>query len=365
MTIRDVTTQLEELAPPSYQESYDNSGLLVGNASSPVKGILVTLDCTEAVIDEAIAKDCNLVIAHHPIVFKGLKRLTGRNYIERTVIKAIKNDVAIYACHTNLDKVRGGVNGKIADRLGLVKTRILSPERELLRKLVFFVPSRDVQMVTSAVYEAGAGRIGNYSNCSFQTTGKGTFRPEGDANPTIGHVGSDESVEETRVEVLLPSHLESKVLAALRSAHPYEEVAYFLHAIENENQDVGSGMIGELPREMDPNEFLGHLKEKMSLSVIRYTPLNKEKISRVAVCGGSGSFLLANALQADADAFVTSDYKYHDFFDAESRLMICDIGHYESEVFTKELIGNYLSEKFGNFALHLSEVTSNPIKYFV
>ncbi len=365
MTISDIIAQLEQLAPPAYQESYDNSGLLIGHPAAAVKGILLTLDCTEEVIAEAVEKGCNLVIAHHPIIFKGLKSLTGRNYVERTVIAAVRHDIAVYAFHTNLDKVKGGVNGMIADRLGLEQRRILAPEPGVLRKLVFFVPTRHAKEVLSAVYDAGAGEIGHYSRCSFQTEGTGTFRPGTGARPAIGEVGSEEEVQETRAEVLLPAHRQGQVMAALRRAHPYEEVAYFLHDLGNSHQEVGSGMIGHLPEPLGIPDFLRHLKQRMDLPLIRYTPVHRKEIRTVAVCGGSGSFLLKNSLQAGADAFVTADYKYHEFFDAEGRIMICDIGHYESEVFTKELLHNYLSEKFGNFALYLSEVISNPVKYFV
>jgi dinuclear metal center YbgI/SA1388 family protein len=362
--IQDITRELEKLAPLSYQDDYDNAGLLVGNPATEISGVLISLDVTEAVIAEAIAKNCNLIVAHHPIIFKGLKKLNGKNYVERTVISAIKNDVAIYASHTNLDHVHLGVNRKIADRLGLKNVRILEPKNQILKKLALFVPVENTSEVLDALFRAGAGKIGEYSDCSFRTEGTGTFLPGEASNPVIGAKGKLEEVAENRVEVMFPSHLERNILAALKKSHPYEEVAYYVQTLENENQEVGAGAIGELATAMDYSEFLPFLKQQMNTSVIRYTaPLNK-KIRHVAVCGGAGSFLLQNAIKAKADVFVTADYKYHEFFDADQQIMICDIGHYESEVFTKDLLYHYLSGIFSNFALCLSEVNTNPVCYF-
>ena len=362
--IKDIIRELEQTAPRSYQESYDNSGLLVGDKEKEVSGVLVTLDVIEDVVQEAIDKNCNLVIAHHPIIFKGLKSLTGRNYVERTVIKAIKHDIAIYAIHTNLDHVDTGVNKKICDKLGLQNTSILMPKKQVLQKLVTFVPPKNRDSLLEELYAAGAGNIGNYSDCSFIVSGQGTFRPNLLANPHIGQKQVLEEVNEDRVEIILPAHLSDKVISALKKAHPYEEVAYYLTHLENENQELGSGMVGELEYEMDSVEFMGYLKGKMNLNIIRHTKLLKKKIKRLAVCGGSGSFLLNAAKGRGCDMFVTADFKYHEFFDAENSIIIADIGHYESEVFTKELLHDILSEKFDNFALNLSNIDTNPISYY-
>ena len=361
--IQDVTRYLETVAPPTYQESYDNSGLIVGDPRAEVSGILVSLDTIESVVDEAIAKGCNLIVSHHPIVFRGLKSLTGKNYVERTVIKAIKHDVAVYAIHTNLDNVQQGVNRRISERLGLQNTCILAPKADTLQKLVTFAPLADADQVLRALGEAGAGQIGNYRNCSFQTAGTGRFQPNEQAKPHVGESGKPEQVEEQRIEVIYPAHLANQILTALRSAHPYEEVAYYQQPLVNQNQEVGSGMVGELPEPISGTEFLAHLKKSMQLSVVRHTRLPDKPVQRVAVCGGSGSFLLPHALRQRADAFVTADYKYHEFFDADSQLIIADIGHYESEVFTKDLLGDFLSEKFVNFAVRLAEVNTNPVFY--
>ncbi len=364
MTIKDITTYLESFAPLAYQESYDNAGLIVGNASAEVTGVLVTLDSTEEVIDEAIAKGCNLVVAHHPIIFKGLKKLTGKNYIERTIIKAIKNDVAIYATHTNLDSVVGGVNFKIAEKLKLEKVRILAPKSETLMKLVVFVPLSNTKAVLDALHAAGAGVIGNYSHVSFRGEGTGAFRPNEKANPTIGAANVDEEVHENRVEVIFPAYLKNQVLVAMHRTHIYEEVAHDIILLENQNPEVGSGIIGELTNEMSEDAFLVYLKHYMGVSVIRHTKLLGKPIRKVAVCGGSGGFLLGDAIGQSADIFITADYKYHEFFDADNRIIIADIGHYESEQYTKDLLKDYICKKFTNFAVHLSETPTNPINYY-
>jgi dinuclear metal center YbgI/SA1388 family protein len=363
MLLHQITSFLEEIAPRSYQESYDNSGLIVGDQGMDVTGILVTLDCVEEVVDEAIQSGANLIIAHHPIVFRGLKKLTGNNYVERTVIKAIKNDIAIYAIHTNLDNVFQGVNRKICDKIGLIDVRVLAPRNNTLTKLVTFVPADHTETVLKALYDAGAGQIGNYKNCSFRVEGTGSFQPTENADPFIGESNQQEFVREDRVEVIFPKHMTSKVMNALKQAHPYEEVAHYLTELSNQNQEVGAGMIGELPAEAEPMSFLLSLKKYMHLNIIRHTRLLDRKIKKVAVCGGSGSFLLPNAIQAGADLYISADFKYHEFFDADNLIMIADIGHYESEVFTKELLKEVLMKKFPTFAINFSKTVTNPISY--
>jgi dinuclear metal center YbgI/SA1388 family protein len=298
------------------------------------------------------------------VIFKGLKKLNGKNYIEKSVIKAIKNDIAVYAIHTNLDNVTNGVNFKIAEKLNLQNVSILKPKSGTLMKLTVFCPKENTPKLQDAFYAAGAGEIGNYSNCSFKSTGIGSFKPNSVATPVIGQNNKYEEVEENRIEVVFPAYLEGKILDAMRKNHMYEEVAYYLHKIENQNQGVGSGAIGNLPEAMTKSEFLAHLKNSMNLNVIRFADTKAEKIKKVAVCGGVGSFLLADAKRLGADAFVTADYKYHEFFDAENQIMIADIGHFESEVYTKDLIVEIISKKFTNFASYLSEIDTNPIKYY-
>lgn len=325
--------------------------------------IVLFLDCTEAVVQEAIDRKCNVVVAHHPILFKGIKKLTGSNYVERTIIKAIKNNIAIYAIHTNLDNVAQGVNRKICDKIGLKNPRILVPKAGVLTKLVTFIPLESTEKVLKALYEAGAGQIGNYNNCSFSVEGTGTFKPNEDATPHIGKNLQQEYVKENRVEVIFPSYLQSKIMSALKKSHPYEEVAHYFTSLNNENQEVGSGMWGELEMAMEPLEFLKRLKESMDLPMIRYTHLIDKPVKKVAVCGGSGSFLLPDAKRSGSQVYITADFKYHEFFDAEDDIIVADIGHYESEVFTKELLQEVLTKKFPTFAINFSTTRTNPISY--
>ncbi|MGG5901954.1 Nif3-like dinuclear metal center hexameric protein [Sphingobacterium daejeonense] len=365
MRIKEIIKYLEEIAPLNYQESYDNSGLIVGDPEQEVHKALISLDCTEAVVDDAIAKGCNLIISHHPIVFSGLKKFTGKNYVERVVIKAIKNNIALYAIHTNLDNVLGGVSSKMADMLNLNSQAVLRPKTGLLKKLVVYVPRTHVEEVRQAIFDAGAGAIGDYDQCSYNTAGYGTFRPLEGANPAIGTVGDQERVEETKIEVIFPAQSERKILVSMLSAHPYEEVAYQVVGLDNPFLYVGSGIIGNLENPMDEMEFLAYLKDKMKLNVIRHTKTLGKKISRVAVCGGAGGFLLGDAKRSGADIFITADYKYHEFFDAEGEIIIADIGHFESEQFTQELLLDIIQKKFANFAVLLTEIDTNPIKYYI
>ncbi|MDM1296076.1 Nif3-like dinuclear metal center hexameric protein [Sphingobacterium sp. N143] len=365
MKIKEVIQYLEQLAPLGLQESYDNAGLIVGDANNEITKVLVSLDCTEAIIEEAVDKGCNLIISHHPIIFQGLKKINGKNYVERTVIKAIEHKIALYAIHTNLDNITGGVNSKIADKLGLVNQAILEPKKNVLRKMVVFVPRSHVEDVRQALFDAGAGKIGkHYDQCSFNTAGYGTFRPLLGAEPTIGEIGLQERVEETRIEVIYARSVERKVLLALYEAHPYEEVAYDLFDLQNTAGEMGAGMIGNLTEPMDELEFLAYLKENLKLKVIRHTALLGKKVSRVAVCGGAGGFLLGAAKRSGADFFVTADYKYHEFFDAENEIVIADTGHFESEQFTQELLYDIITKKFPNFATLTTEIDTNPIKYY-
>lgn len=364
MKINDVLTVLQQWAPSALQESYDNATLIVGDRDAELSSVLISLDCTETIVDEAIEKKANLIVAHHPIVFKGLKSLTGKNYVERTILKAIKNDIAIFSIHTNLDNVNTGVNRKICDLLGLENCKILAPKRETLTKLVTFVPPSHKTDVLNSLFKAGAGKIGNYDECSFELEGTGSFKPNELADPFSGQKGKRASEDEVRLELIIQSHLQSKILMALKKAHPYEEVAYYLTELLNENQDIGAGMIGSLPEEIDIEDFFATLKDTFNLKVIKHTNFHKPQIKKIAVCGGSGSFLLNRAKVAGSDVFITADFKYHEYFDAENEITIADIGHYESEVFTKELIYDFLKEKIANIAVNLSERVTNPINYF-
>lgn len=363
MKIQELLHFLETKAPGILQENYDNSGLIVGSSQQEITGVMVCLDSTEEVIDEAIWKNCNVVVAHHPIIFSGLKKITGKNYIERTIIKAIKNDIAIIACHTNLDHVHDGVNKQMCDKLGLMDTRVLQAKGGMLQKLIVYVPLSHLEAVESALFKAGAGQIGEYSECSFVTDGVGSFKPSANATPAVGSQNIREIAPEKRLEVLVPVWKTHEVLHAMHQAHLYEEVAYELIPLQNNHQQVGSGMWGRLEKAMPVQDFLMHLKSTFNAGCVRYTPPHKEYIETVAVCGGSGSFLLDHAIREKADIFVTSDFKYHQFFDANHRIIIADIGHFETEQYTIDLLIDWFAEKFPTFATHKTGVVTNPINY--
>lgn len=363
MKLQEITDCLEAYAPLALQESYDNAGLICGSKDMDITAALICLDSTEAVIDEAIERGCNLVIAHHPIVFSGLKKFNGKNYVERVIIKAIRNNIAIYAAHTNLDNVHNGVNAKIAEKLGLINCTILAPQKNVLKKLVTFCPEAKAEEVRTALFNAGAGKIANYDECSFNTTGTGTFRAGAGSDPFVGEIGKQHKENEVRIETIYPQHTEGQVLIALFKAHPYEEVAYDLIPLSNTHNRIGAGLVGELPDESNEMDFLKHLKTVMKADSLRYSALRDKKVKKIAICGGSGSFLLGDAIKNGADVFVTADFKYHQFFDAENRIIIADIGHYESEQFTVELFYEILKKKFSTFALLISTINTNPIKY--
>ncbi|EDP71557.1 hypothetical protein FBALC1_03697 [Flavobacteriales bacterium ALC-1] len=363
MIIQDVINHLHSLAPLAYAEDFDNVGLLVGNKNQSVSGILVTLDTLEAVVDEAIDNNCNLIVSFHPIIFKGLKKLTGKTYVERVVIKAIQNNIAIFSIHTALDNAIEGVNSIICDQLGLKNKSILIPQSGTIKKLQTYVPKTNAEELRQALFNAGAGMLGNYESCSFNVDGEGTYLGNEDSNPTIGQKGELHIENETAISVTFKKHLESKVLKTLFESHPYEEVAYEVSTIENTNQHIGMGMIGEFENEMNPKDCLLHIKNKMNTESIRHSSLLDKPIKKVAVLGGSGSFAINAAKSAGADILVTADLKYHDFFSAENTIILADIGHYESEQFTKSFLVDYLSKKITNFAIILSKTNTNPVKY--
>ncbi len=364
MQIREIIQHLEKLAPPAYQESYDNAGLITGDPGWTCTGVLISLDATDNIVEEAISRQCNLVISHHPIVFGGLKKITGTGYVEKAVIRAIKHDIALYAIHTNLDNVADGVNGKIADLLGLQQRAILLPKKNILRKLVVFVPASHEASLLEALFGAGAGGIGGYTECSFGSSGQGSFRPGAGTHPFSGEVGRRHRAEERRLELVYARPLEAAVIAALRHTHPYEEPAFDIVPIDNEYDKVGSGIIGTLPEALSETSFLERLKTVFRVPVIRHSPLTGKAIGRVAVCGGAGSFLISKAFAAGADAYVTADLKYHEFFDANGHLLLADPGHFETEQFTIDLLYDILAGKFPTFAVFKTGLRTNPVNYY-
>lgn len=363
MIVSDIINYLEEIAPLDYAEDFDNVGLLVGNKNNQVTGILVTLDTLEPVVDEAIEKNCNLIVSFHPIIFKGLKKINGNSYVERVVIKAIQNNINIFAIHTALDNALLGVNSIICDTLGLKNKQILLPQQGTIKKLTTFVPKKNAEQLRTALFTVGAGNIGNYDHCSFNMEGLGTYRGNENSNPTVGEAGVLQTEEEIQISVTFLKHLESKILKTLFEKHPYEEVAFEVTKLDNYNQNIGMGMVGELERETDAQEFLHFVKNKMNSSRLRHSKIVKKTVKKVAILGGSGSFAIQAAKSAKADVLITSDLKYHDFFTAENQIILADIGHYESEQFTKNFLAGYLSKKITNFAVVLSTTNTNPVKY--
>ena len=361
--VSDIIRTIEAVAPLAWQESYDNAGLQVGERSQEVAGILVCIDVTEAVVDEAIALGYNLIVSHHPLLFKGLKSITGSSYIERIVLKAIRHHIAIYAAHTNLDNAPGGVSFRMAQKLGLSSVRVLDPLPGLLMKLAVYVPTSHVEVVRTALFEAGAGHIGNYDRCSFGQEGEGTFRAGLNAHPYCGSIGEMHREPETRLEVVLPVYAQNAVLEALKSTHPYEEPAYDLIPLSNRWEQVGAGVIGVLPEPTDEILVLEKLKETFEVGCVKHSPLHGRKISRVALCGGAGASLMSKAVAAGADMFVTGEIRYHDYFDFESRILLAEIGHYESEQYTKEIFCEIIQKKFPTFAIRSTQVDTNPINY--
>jgi dinuclear metal center YbgI/SA1388 family protein len=362
--LKEITQYLETLAPLSLQESYDNAGLIIGSPDTDISSVLISLDVTEEVVDEAVEQKSQLIVSHHPIIFSGLKKFNGKNYVERTVQKAIKNDIAIYAAHTNLDSITGGVNSKISEKIGLQDCSILQPMSSQLKKLVTFIPADHAEKVREALFNAGAGNIGNYDSCGYNTEGLGSFRGNEKTNPFVGEKGKIHFEKEIRFETVFPGFIQGRIIRALIQAHPYEEVAYDIYPLENKYEMAGMGMIGTLPEEKSEKEFLQLLKDTFKTGVIKHTKLKGTPVKKVAVCGGAGSFLLSQAIAAKADFFVSGDFKYHQFFDAENKIVIADIGHFESEQFTKELFYELLTKKFPKFAVRLSEVNTNPVFYF-
>lgn len=362
MQVKDFTSIIEEFSPLGLQEDYDNAGLICGSPVSEVRSILLTTDITENVINEAIEGGHNLIISHHPLTLQGLKNIVPDNDIKRCLVKAIKHDLNLYSAHTNIDAVANGVSGKMADKLQLIHREILQPAGKLF-SLVFYTPIENAEKVRNAVLDAGVGHIGNYSRCSFNNTGQGTFLANNNAHPYVGKKGVLHTENEIRTEITVPEYLLRRSIQALTDTHPYEEPVWNVVDLHNTNPATGFGIVGELETETDSLKFLEHVKETFHCGIIRHTDICKPKIKRVAVCGGSGAFLTKTAIEKQADIYITGDYKYHDFFNSANRLVIADIGHYESEQFTKEIFYELVTKKISKFAVQFSMVKTNPINY--
>jgi dinuclear metal center YbgI/SA1388 family protein len=364
ITVKDIITEIEKFAPLFLQESYDNCGLLIGEKTEHCTGALLTLDVTEEVVNEAIDKKCNLIIAHHPLIFSGIKKLNYDTDVQRSIKLAIKKDICIYAAHTNTDNVSLGVNNIISQKLELSNTKILSMKNEKLFLLYTYCPENSVDKVCEALWVAGSGNIGNYINCSFRINGDGTFKALENASPFVGKINELHTEKEVKIEMVFEKQFKSEIVSALKNAHPYEEIAYQIVETENINTNIGSGMIGNLNVEISELEFLSLLKNRFNCGTIKHTKLLNKKVKRIAVCGGSGSFLIKDAIRSKADVFVTSDIKYHDFFEADNKILLVDIGHYETEQFTSEIFYDVINKKYTTFALHFSKTNTNPVNYF-
>jgi dinuclear metal center YbgI/SA1388 family protein len=364
MRIQQIIQVLEDFAPKSYQESYDNCGIQIGNTANECTGVLSTLDVTEAVVDEAIALKHNLIVAHHPLLFSGVKRITPDTDLNRCIIKAIQNNITIYAIHTNLDNAPLGVSYELANLLGLKNLSILAPKSNTHVKLIFYTPLSHKTTILEALYSIGVGEIGNYKECSFSSEGLGTFTPHLNANPFEGKLNEYSKVKEERVEVLVRKELSNKAVDTLKNAHPYEEVAYELLSLENKFQTQGAGYLGDLEKALTSDEFLNYISQKLELKIVKHTHSFKGKIQKVALCGGSGAFLLKEAQKNGCKAYISADFKYHEYFDAEDNLLIADIGHFESEKHTKNLIKEVITKKIPNIVVTLSKINTNPIGYY-
>ena len=363
ITIKDICSCIEEFAPLSFQESWDNCGLLVGNAEQTVTKVLVTVDVTEAVVAEAVEEQAQMIVCHHPLMLSGIKRLTGNNDEQRTISLAVRNSIAIYAAHTNIDSAPGGVSHRMAAKLGLTNLQSLSPQTASLQKMVTYIPFAHFEQVRQALFDAGAGHIGNYDSCGFGMEGKGSFRALDDAKPFVGKTGTLHCEPEIRFETVFPSRLNRQIVEALIKNHPYEEPAFDIYALQNIALRTGLGVVGFLPEPANELEFLTQLKKIFSTPVIRHTDKRGKKIKKVALCGGSGSSLLANAIKSNADVFVTGDFKYHQFAEAQHNILVADIGDFESEQFVKEIFYDVISKKYPNFAVSFSKIKTNPINY--
>jgi len=363
MKIKEICSFLDDAVPLSYQEDYDNAGLQLGDGESETDSALLTIDITEAVLDEAVASKCGLIISHHPLIFRPLKRISGRSQVERIIAGAIKNNIAVYSAHTNLDILGCGVSRKMAEKLSLKRIEVLSPLKGKLLKLVTFVPESHIEKVREAVFNAGAGVIGNYDRCSYNISGYGTYRGNDNTSPFVGEKGKMNLEKEIRFETILLSHKREEIVNALLGSHPYEEAAYDIYKLDNQFSGAGLGCIGELPAPLTGMDFLIHLSKIFGASGIRYSQIPDKPVRTVALCGGSGISLLADALRSGADSFVTGDVKYHEFFGAEGKILLTDIGHFESEKFTTEILYDLIIKKFPTFALRFSETNTNPINY--
>ena len=365
MTISEFIRQLSTKIRFSYAEDFDNVGLLCGRPEQELRGVLVCHDALESVVQEAIEKGCNCIVAFHPIIFSGLKSITGKSYVERAVMLALENKIAIIAVHTAWDNDFYGVNHGIAKALGLRHLQVLIPKKDALSQLRFFVPVEAAEQVRSAIFATGAGTIGQYADCSFNIHGTGTFLPLEKASPAYGEVGTWEQVSEMEVQILVENWQLPAAIQAMKDAHPYEEVAYYVTSLRNENHHAGLGQFGLLDEEMSAQEFLSECRAVFDVPVIRTSSHFTGRIRKVAVLGGSGASGISAAKKLGCDAYVSSDFKYHDFFQGDENFLLADVGHFESERFVSQQLADVISNILPTFAVLKSETKTNPVNYFL
>jgi dinuclear metal center YbgI/SA1388 family protein len=363
MKVKDIASWLDTAVPLSFQESWDNSGLQIGNPETEISSALLTLDVTEEVVDEAISENCQMIISHHPVIFSGLKKITGSSSTDRIIIKALRDDIAIYSSHTNLDVFSNGVSRKMAEKIGLCNVTPLSPLRERLLKLVTFVPESHIDRVSEALFGAGAGHIGNYDYCGFTISGTGSFRAGPDSSPFVGEKGKIHHENEVRLETIMFSHLRESVVKALRGSHPYEEPAFDIYPLSNYTTEEGLGCKGEFSGPVEEKMLIEMVSSVFGSKSVRYSGLTGRPVIMTALCGGSGSSLLGDAISSGAGAFITGDVRYHTFIEASGRILLIDAGHFETEKFATEILYDLIIKKFPKFALRFSNKNSNPINY--
>lgn len=369
MIVKELIKYLEDWAPPGAAWEKDNVGLLVGSGDEKIENIFLSLELTGEVLEQALKKNCNFIFTHHPLIFNPVKNLdVNKNPNSKLIYKLIKNDINLFSAHTNLDFTKDGVSFTLAKKLKLNKITFLKNEESNQFKVVVFLPETNLDEVASAMFNQGAGIIGEYNNCSFRTNGIGTFKGSANSNPFIGKKENFEKANEVRLEVLVDSWKLNKVINAMLKSHPYEEPAYDIYPLRNKNVNYGAGAIGELDNEMNVNEFLKHVEKSLLLSNFRFVNGNKRRIKKVAVCGGSGSELLNDAISKNADVFITADIKYHTFHDAKNKILLIDAGHYETEVvilkIVEEKIKKLIKEKKENIKVYKYSSSTNPVKFY-
>lgn len=370
--VKNIESTLSQLAPAMLKMDYDNVGLQVGDSSSKVKKILVSLNITSEVAEEAVKKKCDLIVSHHPLIFRPLKNIRAGEGNSDIIIKLVRNNISYIACHTNFDSVKQGVSFLLAEKIGLKNPKVLVTSKEIRKssyienyKLTVYVPKTHLFLLKKALAEAGAATIGEYDFCYFEQEGTGSFRPGIKATPHIGEKEKLSEITEIKLETIVPVRTVSSVIKALLQTHPYEEPAYDLYKLENDFQNYGLGAIGDLEKEVSMNEFLKIVTNKLKIDNVRFSrPENSKRIKRVAVMGGSGGDMWRKALSQGADAYLTAECDHHTFLDAKGKLFIVEATHQATEQFAVQGLTNYIKSKYANLEVVTSQEDCDPILYY-